>query len=168
MLSQRTQAVWDYIKNYMLENDGNSPTIRDFVNDNVDGITSTSVAEHHIRKLAKLGHLSLTSEYKKHRRIRIPSGCYALPPNVINDEVITKENKFVTVLSVKEMVGCITLWQNGFLSRDTEFDGGELDDIVIVTEDPDVELIAIGLGFMVVDEGIYDRIGVSKPELENA
>lgn len=51
-----TNKVFQAIIEYKSSRDGNSPTVRELVD--ITGISSTSVVEYHLRKLAEQGRIS--------------------------------------------------------------------------------------------------------------
>lgn len=67
--------IFQFIVSYKKLNNGNSPVLREIV-DNTRS-ASTSTAYHSIKKLGQLGYLKL--EQSKARNISVPGGAWVLP-----------------------------------------------------------------------------------------
>lgn len=141
ILKERTDLMWQYIKQYMLDNDGNPPAIRDFIRDKVAKLTSTSLVQYHLEKLEEAGLIEMVYDGERRRRIKIPSGIYRLPVNVIDDIILTDGYVRIEVDNNGQMLGVIddifTRWDP------------PAENAVIVTDNPNVAMIAMGLGLMV-------------------
>jgi hypothetical protein len=139
ILKKRTQAIWDYLKEYTMMNDGTPPAVRDFVRDGVDGLTSTSLVQYHLEKLEAAGLIEMIHDGVMHRRrIKIKYGIYGLPKNVMRDTVWDDDFVTIEVFDIKDMI------------RVLKDNHTPVHNAVIVTDDRDVALVAIGLGLMVI------------------
>ena len=79
----RTHAIWEYIKQNTLENGGQAPSIRDFIRDGVDNITSTSIVDYHLDKLVDAGLVYRHyGDLTRSRNITIVGSLYVLPKNI--------------------------------------------------------------------------------------
>ena len=142
ILKERTQAVWDYLKEYTILNDGHTPVIRDFVRDSVHNLTSTSLVQYHLEKLEAAGLIEIVQDGNKHRRIKIISGVYQLPVNVIDDIILTDDFVRIKVDTNSEMLEVIYEFFENWKPPSKK--------AVIVTDNPNVAMIAMGFGLMVV------------------
>lgn len=77
MISDRQHRIFEFIVEYKSQNDGNSPTIREIADG--CGISSTSVVNYNLMKLAKFGIISL-SHAGVARKISVPGGFWAFRP----------------------------------------------------------------------------------------
>ena len=141
ILKERTQAVWDYLKEYTTLNDGHTPVIRDFVRDNVNNLTSTSLVQYHLEKLEAAGLIEIVQEGSKHRRIKIISGVYRLPINVVDDIILDDDLVRIEVENTGQMLGVIVEIFDDWNPPAKQ--------AVIVTNNPNVAMIAMGFGLMV-------------------
>ena len=146
ILKERTQAVWDYLKEYTLLNDGIPPAVRDFVRDSVGNLTSTSLVQYHLEKLEAAGFIEMVHDDARHRRIKIKYGIYRLPINVIDDIIIGDDCKFFVIDSNVQMTRILNMQLDELWSAE------EASNVVIITDNPNVALIAMGYGFMVMDK----------------
>lgn len=78
--SVRTQAVFDYIVEYKSAHDGIAPSLDDIMQ--AVGISSKSVAMHHLHKLERNGRIR-RPEYGANRHIEVVGGRWELitPPS---------------------------------------------------------------------------------------
>ena len=83
----------------------------------------------------------MVREEGRRRRIKIKSGIYRLPVNVIDDIVLSDSYVKIDVEYNSQMIQVI---DNIFIGRDPPADKA-----VIVTDNPNVVLIAMGFGLMV-------------------
>jgi hypothetical protein len=146
ILKKRTLAVWDYLKEYMLLNDGDPPAVRDFVRDGVDNITSTSIVQYHLEKLQAAGLIEMIpdEEVLHRRRIKIKHGIYRLPRNVLDDIAVDDSCKVFNVDINLQMTSILNMQIDELWSAE------EASKVVIVTDNSNVALIAMGYGFMVM------------------
>ena len=138
ILKERTQAVWDYLKDYMLSNDGRPPATRDFLRDNVHNLTSTSLVQYHLEKLEAVGLITMIPTGSRSRRIEIKGAVYRIPRNIYDDIILTDDFVRIEVDNTGRMLGVIDE-----IFKDWE---PPADKAVIVTDNPNVAMIAIGFG----------------------
>lgn len=75
-MSDREKAVYDYIVQYKLDNDGNSPAISDIMT--AVGITTTSLVHYYLKQLMAKGYItvidnkarSISVEGYEYRRVK--------------------------------------------------------------------------------------------------
>ena len=156
ILKERTQAVWDYLKDYMLSNDGRPPATRDFLRDNVHNLTSTSLVQYHLEKLEAVGLITMIPAGSRSRRIEIKGAVYRIPRNIYDDIILTDDFVRIEVDNTGRMLGVIDE-----IFKDWE---PPADKAVIVTDNPNVAMIAIGFGLMVINTEEAKDHNQEKPE----
>ena len=83
MISERQRNIFEFIVDFKSNNDGNSPTIREIVEG--CGISSTSVVNYNLLKLAEFGIIGLSSSGAA-RKISIPGGRWSVrKPSLLLD-----------------------------------------------------------------------------------
>ena len=75
------QPIFNWIVEYKTEHDGNSPSLRELMR--ACNITSSSVASHILRRLARAGKISLTGQRSRTRSIIVIGGeWHLINPNI--------------------------------------------------------------------------------------
>ena len=145
---ERTKAVWEYVLSYAVAHNGAAPSIRDFIRDKVDNITSTSIVELHLTKLEDMGLITRHhGDISQARTIEIVGGVYAIPKNI-------RENKepyeYTETIYPKTTIGLI-------MSILTRLDNGEdLGQIVVATDDSSIKLVAMGCGMPIISRDMKE------------
>ncbi len=147
---ERTKAIWEYIVNYAIENSGAAPSVRDFIHDNVDNITSTSIVESHLKKLEALGLIKrYHGEKSVARTIEIIGGLYMLPVNIRENKEPYEYDETIYPSSTQTLVERI-------IARKKL--GEDITMIVVATDDNAVKMVAMGFGMPVISRNLKEWV----------
>jgi hypothetical protein len=149
----RTHAIWEFIKEYALVNGGASPSVRDFVYSRVDNVTSTSVVNYHLEKLEAMGLITRRqSPIVETRTIEVVQSLFVIPDNVMKNKNVQDFKNIAFPASV-----------GSFILAHLEMPIGEEKETIVATDDQNIALIAIGLGY----GGVLDIHDLDPPEEED-
>lgn len=143
----RTYAIWEFLKKYTLENGGASPTIRDFIYSKVDKITSTSIVDYHLGKLEEMGLIVRhQGPIAQARNTEILGSHFVVPQNILDNRELSDFEQMLWPASV-----------NHFLTSHEAMDPEIIPDTIVATDDANIALIAIALGYGgVVGQSAFD------------
>lgn len=144
----RTHAIWEYIKQNTVQNGGQAPSIRDFIRDGVDNITSTSIVDYHLDKLVAAGLVYRHyGDLTRSRNISIVGSLYVLPENVQQNKDI---QDFVSTFYPASV--------DHFLKLHTDALPKDKSKILIATDDTNIQLVAMGLGYGgIISPTVFDE-----------